>query len=172
MIDGLNVYGFTDSSYSTPVSGVQTDGALGYVNKDLSAAWVSASSILRIHAETTGNASTTVVIPAGTTRYFVLRGDIVLAGTTYSVSTALQGDQKFESGVSPIPHKIAGASSTYLSSTTFFNTVSNVASDFIWRPYSTTTSNVAATLDYNDFANGYGIPGLPSTNTNSQILSN
>jgi len=172
MIDALNVYGFTDSAYSTPVSGVQTDGALGYVNKDLTLAWASASSILRIHAETTGNASTTLVIPAGTTRYFTLRGDVTLAGTTYSVSSALQGDQKFESGVSPIPHKVAGASTSYLSSTTYFLTVSNVASDFIWRPYSTTTTNSAATLDYDDFANGYGVPGLPSTNTNSQILSN
>src|SRR3989344_2260646 len=172
MIDALNVYGFTDSAYSTPVSGVQTDGALGYVNKDLTNAWASASSILRIHAETTGNASTTLVIPAGTTRYFTLRGDVTLAGTTYSVSSALQGDQKFESGVSPIPHNVAGASTSYLSSTTYFLTVSNVASDFIWRPYSTTTTNSAATLDYDDFANGYGVPGLPSTNTNSQILSN
>ena len=47
--------------------------------------------------------------------------------------------------------------------------LASVASyDFVWRPFSTsTTMDIAA----NDYSTGYGIPGLPTSNTNTQILT-
>ena len=39
--------------------------------------------------------------------------------------------------------------------------------DFIWSPNSTTSVTAAA----KDFANGYGVPGLPTTNLTAEVLS-
>ncbi|OGZ97629.1 MAG: hypothetical protein A3J10_03095 [Candidatus Sungbacteria bacterium RIFCSPLOWO2_02_FULL_54_10] len=186
MIDNVNVYVFTDSTFATPVTGLQTDGAMLQTSIDItglegspSTAWASASTDIEFWAADADNASTTVVIPAGGTRYFVLRGDATLAGATYSVSTQLQGDAKFAADLTTgacctsggFPH--TAATSTYMATTTYLREPANkttpaVSYDFVWRPFSTTTaqSNLA-----NDFSTGYGIPGLPTTNTNSQVIT-
>ena len=186
MVDNVNIYVFTDSSFSTVATGLQSDGAmlqtsvdLSSVNADttgISTSWNSSATDIEIWAADSANASTTVIVPAGGTRYFVVRADTLLpSDASFSVSTQLQGDAKFAADLavtgpyrgnpdSPI------ASSTYLASTTYLREpVAGVVSyDFVWRPFSTTTaqSNVA-----NDFSTGYGIPGLPTTNTNTQILT-
>jgi hypothetical protein len=77
-------------------------------------------------------------VPAGQTYYFELRGTVAGVATGASVSTTLVGDT---SGTN------TGATSTL------------TASKFIWSPNSTSTSS----YDDNDFRNGYGVPGLPSS---------
>lgn len=170
MIANTNVYAFTDSAFSTVATGIQSDGALAQVN--LSAQrWASASTDQEIWAADSANASTTVVVPAGSSRYFVIRGDATLAGSTYSVSTQVQGDAKFTANLASAgPYQgnpaAAIASSTYLATTTYLQ--AELENDFVWRPFSTTTSQ---SINANDYANGYGIPGLPNTNTNTQIIT-
>lgn len=168
MIDGINIYAFTDSSYSTPVSGLQSDGALMPSNIDLSVGtalyqkpWVSASTDIDVWAMTSASASTTVVVPAGQTRYFVVRGDVTTAGTTYSASTQVQGDASFVASMNNAP-----LHSSYLATTTYIESTAD--NDFIWRPFSTTTTQSSVA---NDYLNGYGIPGLPTTNSAGQILT-
>src|SRR3989344_3845724 len=93
MVDAVNVYAFRNSSYSEPAAGIQSDGALANANYDLTGNWVSANTQIEIGAATSANASTTVEVKAGETMYFVIRGDVAnLSGTSYSVSTVLEGD--------------------------------------------------------------------------------
>lgn len=168
MVDNVNIYAYTDSSFSTPVSGVQSDGALSDVDVGLQQGttkyqtpWASASTDINVYAMNASAASTTVVVPAGQTRYFVVRGDVTTAGSTYSASTQIQGDASF---VSPLTS--TASYGTYLATTTYID--QSADNDLIWRPFSTTTTQAAAA---NDYLNGYGIPGLPTTNSSAQILT-
>jgi len=85
-------------------------------------------------ASTTANA---LQVPAGSTYYFELRGSVTGATTGASIVTILLGDSSF-SGMLP---------------------AASVVGNFIWSPNATTT---AALID-NDFTNGAGIIGLPSS---------
>ncbi|MEK7088262.1 MAG: peptidoglycan-binding protein [Patescibacteria group bacterium] len=172
-INNLNVYAFEDSSFSTPISGVQTDGSLA-LNSLSTTGLTDAntkSQDYEIGAATAANASTTVVVPAGLTRYFVLRGDTSSLGSTYSVSSQLQGDADFNNIPIDTSVIINNATTTYLASTTGTDLYGN--DDFIWRPFSTSTTQAAgASNAANDYADGYGVPGLPTTNTTAQTGTN
>ena len=164
LVDNINLYAYKDSGYSSIADGLQADGSLLQSNLDLSTLWVSASTDLVIGAQNSTPASTTVKVLPGTPIYFVLRGDITPgAATSYSVTTQLQGDAKFVSGCCTS----AAQDSSYLSSSTAIdsNTTHN---DFIWRPFSTSTTQDAT---INDYLNGFTVPGLPDTNTNVQSLT-
>ncbi len=183
LVDNINVRAFINPAFTGIVSGIQTDGTLMATDKTMNPTlWASASTDIEIYAETAGNASTTVQIPAGGTRYFEVIGDITLsgAGTTYSVTTQLQGDAKFYANIA----EYSGATSTptsgslttygsFLATSTFFVNSGLAGSDnFIWSPYSTTTqTTITAGALANDFLNGYGVPGLPTTNLTPQTLS-
>ena len=172
-INNLNVYAFEDSSFSTPISGVHTDGSLA-LNSLSTTGLTDAntkSQDYEIGAATAANASTTVVVPAGLTRYFVLRGDTSSLGSTYSVSSQLQGDADFNNIPIDTSVIINNATTTYLASTTGTDLYGN--DDFIWRPFSTSTTQAAgASNAANDYADGYGVPGLPTTNTTAQTGTN
>lgn len=176
MIDNVNVYAFTDSNFSNAVSGVQTDGALSDANLDLSftstakynTPWVSSATDLSIYAMTSAAASTTLAIPAGETRYFAIRGDSTTAGATYSASTQVQGDAAYVGVVGTTALGSVGYSN--LATTTVIDAfnAATTQNNFIWRPFSTTTTQSQTA---NDYSTGYGIPGLPTTNTAAQILT-
>ncbi|MFY9463104.1 MAG: peptidoglycan-binding protein [Candidatus Sungiibacteriota bacterium] len=185
MIDNVNIYVYTDSGFSTTATGVQSDGAMLGTSVDLtgsanstgiSTSWASASTDIEVWAENSSSASTTVVVPAGSTRYFAVKADATTAGTQFSVATQLQGDAKFAANLTATPYTGNSdsqiASSTYMASTTYLRepgvSTPAVSYDFVWRPFSTTTaqSNTA-----NDFSTGYGIQGLPNLNTSTQILT-
>lgn len=172
MVDNVNVYAFTDSGFSTPVSGLSTtDGRMAQNHLPITGTGKTSSSDLVVGAHN-GTASTTVVVPAGQTRYFAIRGDVTLAGTTYSSSVQLQGDATFVADTaSAYPAGTSGTAldspATYLATTTYI--LSTPDNDFIWRPFSTTTSQSVLA---NDYSTGYGILTLPTGNTDSQILTN
>lgn len=161
MVDGLNVYVYTDSGFSSVATGVQTDGAFIATNKDLSVGvWTSSASELEFWAETAANASTTLNIPAGQTRYFVVRGDVTTAGATFSAVMTMLGDSAYPTtGMSPV------------------NEVKKIANsnDFIWTPFGTTTTVTVGTVGSLDasspvFTGGFNVPGLSSSGF-SQTLS-
>lgn len=145
-VTGINVYGYEDASYSQAVSGVQGSGALAYTN--LSPANNLSSNQLEVYAETSANASTTLVVPAGTTRYFEVRATTISGLTTgSSVTTTLVGDSSYPS--------LAALMGTAASVEAGATAVDN----FIWSPNATTTSG----LNHVDWTNGYNVPGLPSS---------
>lgn len=117
-ITNIKLYGYSDGNYSTPISGVgsdgsiPTDGALGNIFL------------------------APVQIPAGTTRYFELRGDVTGSG---SVTTTIRGDSS-ASGIGTFE-------------------IQKEKGYFVWSPNSTMTSMFATS----DWTNGYGVPGLLPT---------
>jgi len=148
-VTDVNVYAFTDSSYSTPVSGLRSDG--GILATDIlatgNATWASSATDLNFVA------STPVQVPASATRYFEVRGTVASATTGASVQTSLQGDAAYPA--------LAGNDDTLT------NIDADTNDDFIWSPNTTGTSVVGDA----DWTNGFGLLGLPSSNMASEVLS-
>ena len=153
-IADVNMYAFTDDDYSTVVSGLGTSGELLATAVDMDTMWVSSATDLNFWAETSAGASTTIQIPAGEIRYFEVRGTVTTAGSTYSVSTQIQGDAAYQS-----------LATTFMS--TGVNADADSNNDFIWSPNCTTTSLVT----HVDWTNGYGVSGLPSSNMTASVLT-
>ncbi len=150
-VSSLNAFAYTDSSFSTAVSGVNASGKLAQTN----VVWVSSSADIAVDIDNAGT-DTVLQIPAGTTRYFEIRGDVASASTSGdSVTTTLQGDSA----------AVSLWSGQLMASTTAVDADTN--NDFVWSPNATTTSINA----HVDWTNGYGISGLPSGGLNSQTIS-
>ncbi len=138
-VSNVNIYGYTDASYSQAITGVSTGGQLMMSNVA-----PNASGVAEVYAQTSGAVATTIQVPAGATRYFEVRGIVTGTASTYSVTTTLEGD------------------SAYPSLATLMGTAAAIDADanddFIWSPNATGTSS----LTTNDWTNGYGVSGLPS----------
>jgi hypothetical protein len=84
--------------------------------------------------------ATPLEIPAGSTWYFVLKGTVSPIGTSYNIATTLKGDT---TDLGPV----------------VYSTSTIPASNLIWSANATTTAGVTT----NDWTNGFGISGLPSS---------
>jgi len=109
-ISSLGLYGYTDSGYSTPISGQGSGGLIG------STLTATSSSNVQI---TVSNAASPVQVPAGSTYYFELKGSTGGYTTGSSITSTLLGHSS-----NPTPLQ-AAASAT---------------SSVVWSPNSTTTS--------------------------------
>ena len=157
-VDNINILGFSDSGFSTAINGVGTDGRLlnTAIDTDAAGKWTSASTDLEIYPQSTGStASTTIQIGAGETRYFDVKADVTTVGTTYSISTQVQGDAAY------------AALGTLMDRTISIETEGGSNNDFIWSPNATTTSLIS----HQDWTNDYGVSGLPSSNMTAEILN-
>jgi hypothetical protein len=169
-VNELNIYGFTDSGFSTPVTGVSSDGGMASTTITLDghdliwATWVTSTSDLNFYAQTSAGASTTIQVPAGQSRYFEVRGTISGASSGDSIVTELHGDSAY-------PANITSGENGLMASSSFVGSDTN--NDFIWAANSTTTVDTAAEIDgtsrLSDFTNGYGVPGLPATTINQSL---
>jgi hypothetical protein len=149
----LNAYAYTDSGFSTPVSGVNSGGKLMNTDLNLSTNWASSDSDLNIIPDSAGTA-VVLQIPKDETRYFEVRATITGADASGdSLSTQLQGDAAYPS--------LSG----WMGSAATIDADTN--DDFIWSPNSTTTVGITGY----DFTNGYSIVALPSSNITPQVLS-
>lgn len=149
-VTAINIHAFEDSSYSTPVSGHNANGQLDDADKTST----TTGGDLEIYAENTSGTTIGVVVPAGTTRYFEVRGDVSAASSGDSAVITLQGDAAYP--------QLAGLMGTV----TLVDNDAGSNDDLIWSPYSTTTSPIG----YTDWTNGYGVPGLSSSGI-SETLS-
>lgn len=144
-VSNVSLYAYTDSSYSSPISG-QTNGQIG--NAALTLVYPSNVN----PALATATPTTPVQVPAGSTLYFELRGSVSGVQSGSSVVTTLKGDSAYITSA----HLGLSAPFLYVSSTT--GAVADSAT-FIWSGNSTSTS---ATTDQ-DWSNGYGLPGFSSS---------
>jgi hypothetical protein len=130
-VSNIQLFAYTDSSYSNAVSNQGTSGQIG---NTVAGAQNGTSFTVAPNLNP-------VEVPAGTTYYFELRGAIAGNTSGASVVTTLVGDSSASpaSGTSPF---------------------ASVSGNFIWSPNATTT---AATSTGNDWTNGYGVAGLPSS---------
>ena len=157
-VDNVNILGFSESGFSTAINGVGTDGRLlnTAIDTDAAGKWTSASTDLEIYPQSTGStASTTIQIGAGESRYFDVKADVTTVGTTYSISTQVQGDAAY------------AALGSLMDRTISIETEGGSNNDFIWSPNATTTSLIS----HQDWTNGYGVSGLPSSNMTAEILT-
>ncbi len=114
--------------------------------------------------------TTTIVIASGSTRWFKLAasiGTLSGSGTSETIQVQLEGDSAYPS---PAGWGANVSGNMFQASTTDRggNLTSVAASDFIWSPRSTSTAEAIADLDW---TNGYGVPGLPSSNMTVETLS-
>jgi len=146
-VTDLKVYGYTDSGFSSGISGFTGgliyDGGEGVISGDNETEFTSIVSI-----------------PAGTTYYFKAVADITLTTGTGNfsgtVDTKVAGDAAFPTGQATLMLNETDADATATND------------QLIWSPFSTTTN---ASTDNLDWTNGYGVPGLPSTGLSGTRLS-
>lgn len=148
-VTNITVYGFTDSSYSTPISGVTSSGNLQATDDCLSGTGCSAAAnlIIPIGVTTSGGTATAIQVPAGETRYFELRGIVTGATSGASVTSKVLGSSAFPSTAALVAANPLLAAGSLTDTTTF-----------IWSPNSTTT----VTRSGQDWTSGFGVNGLPS----------
>ncbi|MBI2048344.1 MAG: peptidoglycan-binding protein [Parcubacteria group bacterium] len=142
-ITTVRLRGYTDASYSQPISGQGTGGQVG---SDV--ATITSGTAFEVEPS-----SSAVQVPAGTTYYFELTAAVSGMDTGDSNVTTLGGDAA----------AVTGLTSGFNVGTTTLSTgeVGAVAANFVWSGNSTSTSVVGAARDV-DWTNGYSVPGLPS----------
>lgn len=149
-VTNLKVYAYTGSDFQTgPVSGFTAGQVVATV-----AGLVS-------NGNNTATLSSVLTIPAGTTYYFRVVGDVAqVAGSTGSagsVTTKLSGDTAYPNFVT----NLLGSSTGVISG--FGNT-----GLFVWSPMSTSSTLSNTNLDW---TNSFNVPGISSGNTDSWTLS-
>lgn len=182
----FRIYGFSDSSFSqnayanNPLNTNNVDcvGLSTFETGDTSCVSIdanpgvsraSSTDVVFFFGPATNNASSSeaIVISAGATRYFELRGAVTLtgSGTGNSVAVNLLGDAAypvrgaagdFNQGALPI---LGTADAAALQSAN---------NNFVWAPNSTGDS-ATTTLDW---TNGFNVPGLPATGLSSNTFTN
>ncbi|MDO8604769.1 MAG: peptidoglycan-binding domain-containing protein [bacterium] len=112
-VSALQLYGYTDAAYSTPISGF-TAGAIHTATQSapLGTLTITPTAVINV--------------PAGTTYYFKLSGTITASATTYAVTSTLLGDASYPSLAVNMGTSAAVA-----------------GSNLVWSPNATTTSAAA-----------------------------
>jgi len=144
-VSSVKVMVYSDASYSQPVSGSYgaATGQFGATNGTTGGTTLTSNPTLTFQASTNP-----LQIPAGTTYYFQVEATVAGTQTGTSVTTTLNGDAAYIAA--------AHLGSDYVSTTT--GAIADTNNDFIWSGNATST----AVFNANDWANGYGILGLPS----------
>jgi len=118
-------------------------------------------------------ATTTYKIPSGETRWFALKASVFSVESTASAteyfSVSLFGDAAFPvfTGAT-IPTGLMGKAKYPLSGAATDGVDLASDDDFIWSPNSTSSTNAPGDMDW---TNGYGLPGLSSTQMADEILT-
>lgn len=146
-ISAVKVMVYSDSSYSLPVS-----GTYGAATGQFGSTGTPDASAPTINYSATTNP---LQIPAGTTYYFQVEATVTSVTTGTSVTTTLNGDAAYIAAAN-LNVGTFGPTVPMTSSTT--GALADANNDFIWSGNATTTS----VINSNDWANGYGITGLPS----------
>lgn len=148
-VTSLKLYAYTDSSYSTGVSGQGSGGQFGATQCSSGCSSNGPTLTFTADLATIAPAPQALQVPADTTYYLALLGTVTPAAsaTNWSVLATLQGDSAVQINLGSAPINIA-------------TSTANVSSaNFVWSGNSTTT---ATTTDV-DWTNGYFVSGLPGT---------
>lgn len=204
----FNLYGYSDSGFASAAyqnnplypravgcsgeSVLETYTACNTSGTTLGSGFASSSvatssRVVFFFAPSTNVASNTeaIIIPAGTTRYFELKGNITNpgSGTGNSLSISLAGDAQrplqnagnsgqaagVNTGLGP-QRFIANYGQGRLATAAEISMESD-RNNFVWSPMSTSTSLTGATST-TDWTNGTNVPGLPSTGLSANTFSN
>lgn len=182
----FRIYGFNDSNFSVnayannPLNTNNVDcvGLSTFETGDTNCASIdanpgvslaSSSEVVFFFGPATNNASSSeaIIVPAGATRYFELRGAVTLtgSGTGNSVSVSLLGDAAYPVRGAAADFTVGGDAILGTANAVSLQSADN---DFVWAPNSTGDSATTT----KDWTNGFNVPGLPSTNLSSNTFTN
>lgn len=191
-VDTFQVYCYDDSGFTSPSCGSYDNSGLlnagGIADSSTIASATSAdlnTMLLNIlfnpSDSTQGSTAEAIRIPAGGTRYFVLKASVTGASSTPAIQVKLQGDATFASinDSTDIDGETCGGdiscgaddwnTGRYIFATTATNVDAWDDDDFIWSGNSTNTTQSIS--DY-DWFNGYLVPGLSnSDNGDTETLT-
>ncbi len=139
-VSAVKVMVYSNDSYSSTVS-----GTYGAATGQFGSTATPDANAPTLNFTATTNA---LSIPAGTTYYFQVESTVASTQTGTSVTTTLNGDAAYIDS--------AHLGSYQVSTTT--GALADTNNDFIWSGNATST----AVFNANDWANGYGVLGLPS----------
>lgn len=160
-VASLDIYCYTNSSFSSVCSGLDTDG--GFRNTDTTQQEITDGEAentgrVAIVAQTSGGTNTAVQVPAGGSLYFVARATVSGSAAGASISTQLEGDAGYvDSSGDPESWFVLGTAKVDAST----------HDDFIWSGNATSTS----LFTHGDWSNGYGVSGLPGSSMTAEVLS-
>lgn len=138
-VTNIQLFAYTDSNYSSPVSGQGTSGQIG------ATVATAVNGTAFAIAPAYGSISP-VQVSAGATVYFELKASVSGVQTGSSVVTTLLGDSAYLSTM--------GAGYNVATSS-----LATSSSNFVWAGNATSTSGL---FDV-DWSNGYGLPGLSAS---------
>ncbi|PIT92536.1 MAG: hypothetical protein COU08_01820 [Candidatus Harrisonbacteria bacterium CG10_big_fil_rev_8_21_14_0_10_42_17] len=181
-VDQLQVYGFSDSAFSSPA--YDNSGRLNSATMGVTGEGAVDDYKFFFDPVTTDGTKAAIQVPAGTTRYFELRGRVNNTYATSTLSVKLLGDSIHGPVSFGTPGDTwigTGAGSydfatqaAFVSSSTVLSAFANyganppaATSSFVWSGNSTTTSKAA----HYDWTNGYRVSGLPSSGLNAESLT-
>jgi hypothetical protein len=148
-VSNLKLYAFTGSNFSGAISNSTNGGEVGTFG---AGATNSGTNKITMNTLASGNV---LQLSAGSTYYFQVVGDVAQSagssGTHGYVQTSVTGGDS--------------QNVTY----PFMKAASASVGNFVWSPNATTSPALVAT---DDWTNGYGLPGLPTTGTSATTLSN
>lgn len=161
------VYGYSDASFSVqayannPLNARQVDIVGENSNDDVGFLPAASTTEVAVYFDpVTANAGApnaeAINVPAGTTRFFELRATVSRATAGDAINVSLLGDAAY----------FDRTSTRFMESANTVD-VQTTNNDFIWSPNTTTTSATTSV----DWANGFRLPGLPSTNMEQQTFS-
>jgi hypothetical protein len=165
------LYAYTDSGFSTIDS---TFSSTGLINSGTCfnglVTTTAGPRIVSIYPDKTScnsSATTTYIVPSGSTRYFQLRGTAANVSTNTNskdtITVNLRGDTAFPVNTPNLMSK-AGSTGGAAAAGSVDADTNNA---FIWSPVSTTTQNTIQDLD---FTNGYQVQGLPAIGATQESL--
>ncbi|MBI5139862.1 MAG: peptidoglycan-binding protein [Candidatus Vogelbacteria bacterium] len=164
-VTSVNAAAYNNADFTGPTSGMGTNGA--FLSSNLSSLVTGSTAGTANAIFTTQNSSgatSTLVIPAGASKWIEVTGSIAYSSTGNTINTFLEGDANYHAQI-PLSSTVPGLANAVA---VYDNTASR-GNDFIWSPNSTTTPN---TTGDNDWTNGYNVPGLSAIESASTQLSN
>jgi hypothetical protein len=183
-VTNFKVYCYDDSGFSSPScgswdnSGLLNQGSIADDSTIASALPASNEHLISVTFNPTdstqGSTAEAIRVPAGGTRYFVLKVDVTGASSTPSIVVKMQGDAQFASlnnsakldgrgGACGSDLTCAGDdwdTGRYIFATTAANVNAWDDNDFIWSGNSTNTTQSITSYDW---FNGYLVPGLSNS---------
>jgi hypothetical protein len=139
-VTNIQLFGYTDASYSSPISGQGTSGQIG------STVSTAINGTAFAVAPVTSSVSSPVQVSAGQTVYFELKASVAGVTTGSSVVATLLGDSAYQTNLTPGYNVSTSSAATS-------------TSNFVWSGNATSTSGLFDA----DWSNGYGLPGLSAS---------
>ncbi len=155
----LNKLTFSIATTTANVTSVTFNGPNGNVSSTTNSILNSSANPGTIVAyfDSTSNTQDKI-IPVGSTKTYTLRGTVSLTGTntTGSISVGLKADTNYTPIVNGTTYFVSSTSAPV--NVNGNGTTLSQGQNIVWSPVSTSTGSTVTTV-YNDFTNGYGLPG-------------